>query len=921
MMDDVHNDSNILTDPVASAACPKCGAMLDVKGLPPFSVVQCPTCQFEFQVPARFGTFMLLQLLGAGGMGGVYRARDEGLNREVAIKVMLKSLGDDPQFVETFQREAQAAARLNHRHIAQIYSFGQEKGQPYIAMELVSGGSLDKMMAEQGPLDPTVAIHIGAQIAEGLSVAADAGMVHGDVKPENILFDTDKNAKLVDFGLSAMQSGPGNEIWGTPYYIAPEKVRRQKSDYRSDIYSLGGTLYHAITGMPPFEGVDATAVVKARFEGPPKPMSEIRDGIPKEVEAIVARMLEVEPQTRFPTYGSLLGDMRRYLSKAGPVRMEKSSKRIVLKGRRGTTGRVSATGMLSTTGSMTGNVDELPPGMTPVEAIEEVHETEEEAGKRGCRMMGLIIGGVVAMLALLGLIVFGVMKHSERKKASAEQAQLVAAQDKARTSIATAVANAKVLVERMQGFVPEAMGYPKEAADEVVKALGEEARASMVPPEPDDSAIAAAADGGHAAAPAEALTLDPAQLAELTKLLPPEAAKMLEGLEKLSPDQVMVKLNEIKVDDVAKALPADQMASVTNKLATLMATMAEGMAEGIAAALTNASAQAEQPVQPAATEAEAAQDDAHPVIAIVRGMYVDAYSVKSAAALAEKRLQEIEQKAQEAEKFTQVTKQDAEAIVNLNNELVRHVNSLGSDPAFTEVPRKVSQLRRTLESVKTEVTSLIEIKRREALEAEKRKQAEAEAERKRQEKEAYEKKVAEERARVVEAEAASVDELRQLKFREVFRALRDLKESLETPEAQDTASVAIDRVTRIEDFHKYLVAAVPGFRSARGWSIDSADAKNLTVGGRKIPWVDVYKERLDIVGELINELAANPENTKKLSLRERTRVMTNAAICMNFFYHEFPSAKERAKTLATEAARLFEIDADIIKGLLPEFFE
>ena len=874
-MDDVHNDSHILTDPVDSAACPKCGAMLGVKGLPPFSVVQCPTCQFEFQVPARFGAFMLLQLLGAGGMGGVYRARDEGLNREVAIKVMLKSLGDDPQFVETFQREAQAAARLNHRHIAQIYSFGQEKGQPYIAMELVSGGSLDKMMAEQGPLDPTVVIHVGAQIAEGLSVAADAGMVHGDVKPENILFDTDKNAKLVDFGLSAMQSGPGNEVWGTPYYIAPEKVRRQKSDYRSDIYSLGGTLYHAITGMPPFEGVDATAVVKARFEGPPKPMSEIREGVPKEVEAIITRMLEVEPQTRFPTYGSLLGDMKRYLSKAGPVRMEKSSKRIVLKGKRGVTGKVSATGMLSTTGSVTGNVDELPPGLTPVEAIEEVHETEEEAGKRGCRMMGLIIGGVVALVVVLGLIVFGVMKHSERKKANAEQAQLVATQDKARTSIATAVANAKSVVERIQGFVPEAMGYPKEAADEVVKALGEEVRASMVPPEPDDSVVVAAADGKQTA-PVEAISLDPAQLAELTKLLPPEAARMLEGLEKLPPDQAMAKL-----DEITKALPTDQMASLTNKLATLMATMAEGMAaaltnslatmaegmaKSMAATLTNAPTQAGQgqPAQPAA--AEAGQDDAHPVIAIVRGMYVDAYSVKSAAALAEKKLQEIEQKAKEAEKFTQVTKQDAEAIVTLNNALVGYVNSLSSESAFTEVPRKVSQLRRTLESVKTEVASLIEIKRREAIEAEKQKQAEAEAEKKRQEKEAYDKKVAEERARVVAAEEASVEELKQLKFREVFRALRELKEDLETPEAQDTASVAIDRVTRIKDFHEYLVSAVPGFKSARGWSIDSADARSLSVGGRKIPWVDVYKERLDIVGELINELAANPENTKKTEL-------------------------------------------------------
>ena len=360
-------------------------------------------------------------------------------------------------------------------------------------------------------------------------------------------------------------------------------------------------------------------------------------------------MLEVEPQTRFPTYGSLLGDMKRYLSKAGPIRMEKSSKRIVLKGKRGVTGKVSATGMLSTTGSVTGNVDELPPGMTPVEAIEEVQESEEDAGKRGCRMMGLILGGVVALLVVLGLIVFGVIKHSERKKANAEQTQIVIAQEKARTSIATAVANAKGAVEKIQGFVPEAMGYPKAAADEVVKALGEEVRASMVPPEPDENAVAAAADDKQAA-PADAPPLDPARLAELTKLLPPEAAKMLEGFDKLSPDQMLAKLDEIKLDEIAKALPAEQVASLTNNLATLKAMMAGGMA----AALTNAPVQTEQPAQPAA--AEAAQDDAHPVIAIVRGMYVDAYSVKSAAALAGKKLQEVEQKAKEAEQSRRLPK-------------------------------------------------------------------------------------------------------------------------------------------------------------------------------------------------------------------------------------------------------------------------
>ena len=250
------------------------------------------------QTPADFGHFLLEKELGHGGMGGVYLARDKMLDRKVAIKVMLKELGSDPTFVERFQREAQAAARLNHPNIAQIYSFGQEQGMPYIAMELVPGGSLDKDMEENpGSLDVVRVMRIGQQMVDALALAAEQGLVHGDVKPENVLYAEDGTAKLVDFGLAAMQ-GDSNEIWGTPYYISPEKCRRQKIDFRADIYSLGGTLYHALTGQPPFEGEDANAVVRARFEGaPPKP-SEVRADVPPEVDAIIMRMLELEPAMR-----------------------------------------------------------------------------------------------------------------------------------------------------------------------------------------------------------------------------------------------------------------------------------------------------------------------------------------------------------------------------------------------------------------------------------------------------------------------------------------------------------------------------------------------------------------------------------------------------------------------------------------------
>ena len=852
------NDSNILTDPVKSAACPKCGAMLEVDGMAPFTDVQCPSCQFGFQVPARFGNFMLLELLGAGGMGGVYRARDEGLNREVAIKVMLKSLGDDPQFVETFQREAQAAARLNHPHIAQIYSFGQVKGQPYIAMELVSGGSLDKMMAAQGPLDPTVIMHVGAQVAEGLREAAEAGLVHGDIKPENILFDNEKNAKLVDFGLSAMASGPGNDVWGTPYYIAPEKVRRQKSDFRSDIYSLGGTLYHAIAGIPPFEGEDATAVVKARFDGPPKPMGEIRGKVPEEVERVIARMLEVEPGTRYPTYGSLLGDMRRYLSKAGPVKMSATNKKIMIKNKRSgaITGVMSATGVMSTTGAMgttgamstTGAVSPVPPGMVPVKQIEEEpEESEEAAGKRGCRLFAMIGVGVVVLALMVAGGIFGGMKYTKAQKAKAELAQVENVQAKAKASISKSIANAKIVVERTRAYVPEALEYAKAAADAVVLVLGEGVRANMVPPEPEYG---------------------------LPQPAEPAASNAVEAV-----------------------------AGASN-------AVAEAGASNAAPAQANAPVPAAEP--PAA-------GDVHPVVAIVRGMYQEAYAVKGALLLADRLLTEVEAQSKAAEGL--MRPDQADALVKLANGIVEKVNNLSFAKEIADVPRKASQLKKSLASIKTDTASLAEMKRQENLDKEKKAKADEIEQKKRQEQEAYKEKVKAEVDKVTAAEVANVPTLKQLQFRDVVRTLKELADEVQTQEAKDAVALALERVNRVKDFHTYLVEKVPGFKSARGWSIDSADQKNLSVGGKKILWTEVYASRLDIVAEMINGLVMDEKATKDLRLREKTRLMTNASLCLALFYKEVPSAQERAKKLANDAAQQFDVDADSIKQLLPEFFQ
>jgi len=308
------DNPGILTDPVDAFSCQSCGNRIDVKGLPPFSDIICNACNTTNAVPVKLGNFLLLRLIGTGGMGGVYFARDEQLGRDVAIKVMLQSLGEDPQFIETFRHEAQAVAKLNHANIAQIYSFGQEKGQPYIVMELVSGERVDELMERPGGISKVQALRIGLEISQGLSAADEAGLVHGDIKPENILLDKKGNAKLVDFGLATVaHQNAGEGIWGTPYYIAPEKIRRQKLDARSDIYSLGATLYHMLTGSPPFEGETPVEVVKARLDAPPPDPRNIDPDLPAIVSDIILRMLAPERSGRYPNYRSLISDFRKAL--------------------------------------------------------------------------------------------------------------------------------------------------------------------------------------------------------------------------------------------------------------------------------------------------------------------------------------------------------------------------------------------------------------------------------------------------------------------------------------------------------------------------------------------------------------------------------------------------------------------------------
>jgi len=297
-------------------ACSKCSQPIDTTSATPFSLIHCPACGKEMRVPARFANFILLDELGKGGMGAVYKAYDETLGRTVAIKVMQQSIGQDREFVEQFLQEARALAAINDPHIVQIYSYGEENGQPYIVMELVDGDRLDHLQELKKTQDEVFVLQTALQVISGLQAANAAGMTHGDIKPANILYDRAGSAKVADFGLARFKGEapkPG-EVWGTPYYVAPEVVRGQAPNAGSDIYSLGGTLFHVLTGDPPFNGETVTDTVLLRFKEPAPDPRIYKPSITPKTASILLRMLEMDPFARYPTYASLSNDISAALA-------------------------------------------------------------------------------------------------------------------------------------------------------------------------------------------------------------------------------------------------------------------------------------------------------------------------------------------------------------------------------------------------------------------------------------------------------------------------------------------------------------------------------------------------------------------------------------------------------------------------------
>ncbi len=258
------------------------------------------------QIEVLGDRYLLQSLIGSGGMATIYRARDLQMDRDVAVKVLREAYSTDPKFVERFQREARAASALKHPNIVQVYDYGQTDGNYYIVMELIEGTDLRSYLSLHAVLDVDRAIIIAHDIALGLGAAHRRGIVHRDVKPQNVLVGIDGSIKLTDFGIVSLYTDANAErlttsgmTLGTVQYFAPEQAQGEIVSPAADVYALGIVMYEMLTGHPPFDGNSAVVVAMQHIQDQPDPPGQFNPSIPAALEKIILRCLEKVPGARF----------------------------------------------------------------------------------------------------------------------------------------------------------------------------------------------------------------------------------------------------------------------------------------------------------------------------------------------------------------------------------------------------------------------------------------------------------------------------------------------------------------------------------------------------------------------------------------------------------------------------------------------
>ena len=267
------------------------------------------------------GRYAVIERIGVGGMAEVYRARDELLGREVAVKVLSERLSTDRSFVERFRREAQAAANLNHPNIVSLYDYGSEGATNFIVMEYIDGKSLGDIISEEAPLLPERAAEIAGDVAKALERAHNAGLVHRDIKPNNIMLTSTGQTKVTDFGIVRAVGGEAEQqmtqtgmVIGTAAYLSPEQAQGNPVDARSDVYSLGCVLYEMLTKNTPFTGDTPLAVAYKHVRETPDPPSSINPDVPEDLDAIAMKALAKNPDNRYASATEMRDDLERFTS-------------------------------------------------------------------------------------------------------------------------------------------------------------------------------------------------------------------------------------------------------------------------------------------------------------------------------------------------------------------------------------------------------------------------------------------------------------------------------------------------------------------------------------------------------------------------------------------------------------------------------
>ena len=846
--------------------------------------------------PSEFAKYTLEKELGHGGMGGVYLGHDNMLDRRVAIKVMLKSYGDDPTFVERFKKEAQAAAKLSHPNIAQVYEFDLYEGQPYIAMELVSGGSLDKKMEKNpGQLDPAFVMNVGLQIAEGLGAAADRGLVHGDVKPENILFSTDGTAKLVDFGLAAMQGDTG-EIWGTPYYISPEKVRRQKIDFRADIYSLGGTLYHALTGVAPYEGTDATEVVKARFNGPPAKPSEVRPGIPEKIDEIIMRMLEADPSKRYPTYESLKGDISRFLEKSGMKKtgnITGSSRKIVIKGRGGHA-MIAPSGTLSPTDSHLGVPrPPIPPPPPPPKNVG--------------AMVGAVIGGVVLLFLVVALLLFWFVSSSHKAEEARIQREVTGAQEAARKSIDTNIQKTQDFMSDLEGYCGEAVRIVEDTTAQVVRMLSDQnVTREMLVPAPSKELLdaMAAADAAKTGAAAPAAAAPAAEAPAANAGAAAATAPAASAPQKKIRVHAEYDPNSPEAQDAAKA-----------------------------EAEKGAAAEAQPAEQPAAEPAQEVElsPAAKTAVLRVRELWVDAYACSAAVITVRMHLADLDAYKAKAAALTVQDQATSEALGKLSQQVADTCSQIKSLPVVGNAQRKKGV-------IKTKSQNVIDQTRRELDTVDKKRREEERRRKEEEERKEREAREAEEHKNLVENEIAKVNAkyeafkgtlLRSLSCQPAITQLEGMKSGVEgvtTREAKERIDAYVNGLKYMKGLLEYLDRSVKQFKVGRpGKEVELNAARSgkvdiLPKGAKKkqtLDWYAYFQKDPAGFNAIIKEYVERREK-RKLSLLEWSHHMMGSALVLKTLFADNDGAVKRAEALVVGAVKEYPDCMKKAQGVFPE---